>query len=605
MSYHFIGIGGIGMSSLAKLLLLKNKKVKGSDINVSEMTEDLKKRGAKIYEGHKKENIDSDDIIIYSTAIAEENEELSFARQKKLKVFHRSELLKNFIEKKFSILISGTHGKTTTSSLLTEVLLDAEVDPSYALGGILKLTNTNADLGESKFFIIEVDESDGSFLNYEGDIAIITNIEKEHLNYWKNLKNLKKGFSSFIDKIKRKKDLIWCKEDPILNEISPMGISYGFSKDAKIYADNIREENFSTLFDIHFDDKTYSDIRLNLLGKHNVLNALAVFGLARCLNISKRNIFKTFATFNGVKRRLDKIGEKNKAIFFDDYGHHPSEIKATLNALRDSVKEKRIICVFQPHRYSRTKELFDEFCHSFDYVDHLIITDIYSAGEKNTEIISSKKLIETIEKKSFYVEKTKLKQELLNIIKPHDVVIFFGAGDITKIGREIFSEYKNNPSKLKLSLLFGGKSSEHEVSQLSAKNIYNNLDPSIYDITPFYISKEGLWSKADANLKPIDDQKEVFSKEIFEILNKSDVCFPIFHGPCGEDGMIQGFLDTLEIPYVGPSYAACSCSMNKAWVKYIAKENDINTAKFSLKGELALCCTTVEHILSPLQFPFL
>lgn len=576
MGYHFIGIGGIGMSSLAKILLIKKFKVKGSDNSSSAILDTLKKKGAKIFIGHKKENILEDDIVVYSSAITNENEELAFAKEKNIKVLHRSDLLNELIKEHCSLAICGTHGKTTTTSLLTQVLIDANSKPTYSIGGILNATQTNADVGSGKFFVLEADESDGSFLKYAPNYAIMTNVEEDHLDYWKSLENLKKGFSDFAKNVKN--NFFWCKEDKVLNQLNLKGISYGFSKDAMLIADNVRLNGFSSSFDVSFKGKIYKDIVLNLAGKHMVLNALAVFGLALEIGIKEEAIRYSLACFRGVKRRMDKIGECNKTCFYDDYAHHPTEIKAVLKALRNAVNEKKILAVFQPHRFTRTKDLLEEFANAFKDADHVLITDIYSAGESPIENISSKNLVQKIKhpKCSYLPREDFLK--IKSIINPLEVVIFLGAGDITKLGRDVFNAYQKKPSKIKLGLIFGGKSPEHESSILSSQRIYQNLDRSIYDINVFGITKEGKWQLCtDFSFK---EQNEIFPTDVFKKLKDCDVCLPILHGPWGEDGMVQGFLDTLNIAYSGPSYPACSCGMNKAWVKYIALNNGINTARF-------------------------
>lgn len=635
MRYHFIGIGGIGMSSLAKILLQNNAKVKGSDLSMSDLLSELKERGATIYNGHKKENISEGDIVVYSSAIKENNPELAEAKAKKLKIIHRSELLKNLIAGHLPLLVTGTHGKTTTTSLLTQVLLDADLDPAYSIGGILNSTKSNANLGTGKYFVVEADESDGSFLNYSGFGGIILNIEKEHFAYWKNIENVKQGYLKFILNMERKDLVVWCNEDKILSQMKPPGESYGFSKEADLMAENIRHEDFQMVFDLVYKKRRYLNVRLNLLGKHNVLNSMAVFLLAKKLGINEEQIFKTFNSFSGVKRRMDKIGEVNKATFFDDYGHHPSEIKATLAGLRTGIKEKRIVCVFQPHRYTRVRELFEEFRKCFSDADQLIVTDIYSAGEDEKEKVDSRFFAEKIKeekKNAVYVEKEKLVSFLQKFIRPHDVVIFFGAGDIIKLSKEIFSQYQKNPSKLIVALIFGGKGLQHELSKASALSIYENLNSSIYDINLFYVAADGKWFEVDTELDPISknseeavlskaknakaslakasflkgsfgyadnenkrlknkdaiiDKKpnqnqidEIISFDILKKLTQSDICFPLFFCPWGEYGIIQGLFDTLNLPYIGPSYAACSYLMNKAAVKYIAKENGILTLEF-------------------------
>jgi UDP-N-acetylmuramate--alanine ligase len=576
--YHFIGIGGIGMSSLAKILLLKKKEVKGSDAHQSSILETLQKKGAKIFLGHKKENVQEGDVVIYSSAISHENEELLFAKEKKLKIMHRSDLLNEMIQGHVSLAICGTHGKTTTTSLLTEVLIDANLKPSYSIGGILNTTLTNADVGEGKHFVFEADESDGSFLKYFPSYAILTNVEEDHLDHWNSLENLKKGFSQFASQVKE--NFFWCNEDRVLKEMNLKGVSYGFTSDAMIYASNVKEKGFSSTFDVNYQKKVYRDVTINLAGKHNVLNALAVFGLALSLNVKEESIRYSLASFKGVKRRMEKIGECSKTLFLDDYAHHPSEIKAVLSALRSSVKEKRIVAVFQPHRLTRTRDLFDEFAKSFELADVAFITDIYSANENPIENIHSKNLVKKVKNtKCFYIAKEDF-LKVKNFIHPHDVVVFLGAGDITKLSRDVFNAYHKKPYKFKVGLIFGGKSLEHEQSVLSAKNICKNLDKSIYDVQLFGINKEGKWQICNHNFHFSKDHKDFFSLEIFKKLKECDICLPIVHGPYGEDGMVQGFLDILNIAYTGPSYATYVSGVDKAWVKYIALYNGINVVKF-------------------------
>jgi UDP-N-acetylmuramate--alanine ligase len=575
MSYHFIGIGGIGMSSLAKIVLERNGKVQGSDIKESDIVEKLREKGAKITIGHKKENVKGAKVVIYSSAIDKDNEEVKIAKRKKLKFLHRSELLKILMKGYKPLVVTGMHGKTTTTSLLTEVFIDAKKDPSYSIGGILNSKRNNAAHGRGEYFIVEADESDGSFLNYMGHGAIVTNVEKEHLDYWKSIENVEKGFLKFMSNIENRDLIFWCYEDEILRKIKK-GVSYGFSKKADIFAFNIRESGFFSIFDISFKGKVFKGIKLSLFGKHNILNSLAVFGLSISLGIEEKKIRKTFSSFLGVKRRMEKIGNVGEVLFLDDYAHHPTEIKKSLKGLKLAVKERKVIGVFQPHRYSRVRDLFKEFTNSFDFVDHLIVMDIYSASEKRIRGISSKNLVKNIKKPCEYVLKKNLFSKLLKLLRPHDVVVFLGAGNISDIGREFVKVFeKVGVKKIKLALFFGGRSNEHLISVLSCKNIYKNLDKEIYDISLFYITKEGVFKEMDENFKVIEKGCEILKR-----LNSFDICFPVLHGTCGEDGMIQGFFETLNIPYVGCDYRASVLSMNKTWVKCLAEKYGILTAKF-------------------------
>ena len=603
--YHFIGIGGIGMSAIAKILLQKKYIVKGSDLNNSSIIDDLKKRGAKIEIGHKKENVSSKDIVVISSAIDKKNREFLEAKNLNLKILHRSDLLDQLMTHSKSILITGTHGKTTTTSLLTEVFIKNKLDPSFVIGGILNSKNTNAHLGKGKYFIAEADESDGSFINISNKAyaAIVTNLEKEHLNYWKNFDNLKKAFIKFFDKIENKNLLLWCIDDKNLKSLNPEGISYGFSKEANLRATNIRIKDFQTIFDIQFFDKTFKDIIINQIGTHSVLNALSCFGLAYQLNIDEKVIRDAFMCFSGVKRRLEKILDHQKIEFFDDYAHHPTEIKTTLSALRSSIKERRLVAIFQPHRYSRIHDLLDDFTRCFRDADELIITDIYSASEKPIKNINEKLLVDLIKKQDVNVKHIKdknLEKYLLKNLNPFDVVVTLGAGDISSKIRKIAKTFQKNFSKkITLGVIYGGQSNEHDISIKSTKNYILGFDSSLYDLKYFKILKDGRWiQESDVfsekneilqisktlSKKKIATEKsnrnELLSGKILKELYSVDVCFPILHGPLGEDGMISAFLQTLNIAYIGTDYFTSPVAMDKAFSKTILKANGIDTLDF-------------------------
>lgn len=595
-SYHFIGIGGIGMSAIAKILLQKKNIVKGSDIKKSSVIDELKKIGAKIEIGHKKENISSTDIVVISSAIDKKNQEFLEAKNLNLKILHRSDLLDQLMKNSKPILITGTHGKTTTTSLLTEIFLENKLDPSFVIGGILNSKNTNAHLGKGKYFIAEADESDGSFINISKKAfgAIVTNLEEEHLNYWKNFDNLKKAFIKFFDKIEDKSYLLWCIDDKNLKKLNPKGISYGFSKEANLRATNIRIKNFQTIFDIKFFDKIFIDIIINQIGTHSVLNALSCFGLAYQLKIDEKVIRKAFISFSGVKRRLEKILDHQKIEFFDDYAHHPTEIKTTLSALRSSIKERRLIAIFQPHRYSRIKDLLDDFTKCFTDADELVITDIYSASEKPIKNINEKLLVDLIKKQDVDVKHIKdknLEKYLLKNLNPFDVVVTLGAGDISSKIRKISKNFQKKFSKkLKLGVIYGGQSNEHDISIKSTKNYILGFDRSLYDLKYFKILKDGYWiqendildAKSDTDIRAIKVSKKdgIVSKKILKELTSLDVCFPVLHGPMGEDGMISAFLQTLNIAYVGSDYFTSPVAMDKAFSKTILKANGIDTLDF-------------------------
>ncbi len=609
-SYHFIGIGGIGMSALARYLLQQKKSVKGSDIADNNNIKLLKKLGAKIQIGHDAKHLNEKDLVIFGTAISSKNPELVKAKKRNSLLLHRSDLLNELMKGYKSLLVTGTHGKTTTSSLLSYVLIIAKKDPSFIIGGLLQSHKTNGHYGKGDYFVCESDESDGSFLKSSGFGAIVTNVELEHMTYWKNFDALKEGFVKFFSLVDSKKHLFWCYEDPILNSLSQEGISYGFSEKAQIRAFNLRFDCFKSLFDISFHDKVYKDVELNLSGKHNVLNALAVFGLCINLNINETIIREAFISFQGVSRRMEKLKTIQEICFYDDYAHHPTEIRSTLQALREAVKERKIIAIFQPHRYTRVQDLQKEFSQAFLLADEVIVTDIYAASEKPIKNISSENLSDQININSKVNSKHIPDKDLFNylrsVIKPHDVVISLGAGDISKKMRGFVSDFKEK-NKINIALVFGGKSQEHEIAKISAKHIYENLEKSIYKVKLFYISKEGLWHQI-ANFSEIDNLKTKnrdFEKIISE-LSSCDVAFPVFHGPNGEDGMIQGFFETLNLPYTGCDYYSCAVAMNKSWTKQLAKNNNIATSSFlevsslEWKKDQGLI---VDEILAKLKLP--
>ncbi|NGX56315.1 MAG: UDP-N-acetylmuramate--L-alanine ligase [Candidatus Anoxychlamydiales bacterium] len=585
-TYHFIGIGGIGMSALAKILLQKKMIVKGSDVKFNQQIVFFKKNKAKIFLSHKKDNISKKDIVVFSTAInKQKNVEYLQAKKFKLQMYHRSDLLNEIMDGYNKILITGSHGKTTTTSLMSYVFTKANLDPSFVIGGISKAHNTNAHLGKGKYFIAESDESDGSFLKTKASCAIVTNLDEEHLNYWKTFANLEKAYIKFFDLIDNKETLLWCKDCKNLDEISPKGISYGFSKKADAVCSNVKQKGFFTYFDIKYKNRIYKDIQLNMIGNHSVLNALSVFVLSLNLGLDENIIRDAFKMFLGTKRRVDKIGTHLKIDFLDDYAHHPNEIKATLNAIRSAEKERKIIAIFQPHRYSRLKDTIEGLKDAFKDVDELIITDIYSAGEEKDKIIDEKYL------ESFLKETTKfvkyVPDEYLNIyLKEHleiyDLVVALGAGDISYKIREFFKEFSKNKRKIEVAILFGGRSNEHEVTISSTKNYLKLFDKNIFSLKYFKIKKDGKWLYSENDFLEYD-YEYTLDISFFKMLKKlvdSDLVFPIFHGPLGEDGMIAGFLETLNLPYLGADYKSSSLSMDKAFCKNIAKINKIKIVDF-------------------------
>lgn len=449
---HFIGIGGIGMSGLAKLLLKKQVKVSGSDQAASANTEALEKSGAKIYIGHHASHIEPGTPIVFSSDINQENPEIVAARQYQCPLWHRSDLLCKLMEDYHALVIAGTHGKTTTTSLLTTVLMEAGFDPAYAVGGIVNQLQSNAGHGDGKYFVAEGDESDGTFLKYTPFGAIVTNIDFDHMNFYKTEETLVSSFKQFMDKVSSKDHLFWCGDDIRLANLHPKGISYGFSQTCNLRIENAHQEGWQNQFDIVFNQKRYEKITLALTGRHNVLNASAVFGLALSLNVPEAAIRKAMANFGGVKRRCEKKGEVFGIQVYDDYAHHPTEIEATLKAVRAAVNQKRLIAVFQPHRYTRMEHCIGTFGHCFAPASEIVVTDLYSAGEKPIPGVTTEKIVEEIkshhEAPCHYIPRAQLSTFLRDFAKSQDVIITLGAGDITKLPGELLSELKSKHAKV-------------------------------------------------------------------------------------------------------------------------------------------------------------
>lgn len=449
-SYHFIGIGGIGMSGLAHLLLSQKLSVTGSDISFNPIIENLIKEGAVIHRGQAAENISPHTKVVYSSDIKSDNPEYEAAIKMHCPLLHRADLLAEILKKFRSLAVAGTHGKTTTSSLLATVLVEAGLDPSFAVGGMLPAFQRNARLGTGDLFAFEADESDRSFLKYYPFGAIITNIDNDHLiNYEGNIRQLVEAFKTFMEQVQSSQHLFWCREDAYLSQLHMPGQSYGFhsASDWKIVA--LHQEGFQIFFDLEHQGHIYSQIELALIGRHNVLNAAAVFGLAITLGVSEASIRQTFKTFQGVLRRCERKGVFNDILFLDDYAHHPTEIQTTLQGIRQAIGAKRLIAVFQPHRYSRTQDCLGQYGKIFEAANELIVTDIYGAGEIPIPSISPLLIQEEIAQHSNvscqYVPRTALSHYLSQLVQPHDVIVTLGAGDITKVSNETLSLLEKQP----------------------------------------------------------------------------------------------------------------------------------------------------------------
>jgi len=424
--YHLLGMGGTGMSALAHILHERGEIVSGHDLKETPRLNAVGIRSTS--------EIPHRSTVVYSSAITNDHPHLVSARQRGLPIMHRADLLKRLMDERHALLVTGTHGKTSTSALLSWVLQSAGLDPTYAIGGIVKNLKKNGGLGAGPYFVAEADESDGSFLNYFGKGAIVTNVERDHLDYWKTEANIIEGFKQFIAQVKEPKFLFYCHDDPILRGMSPPGISYGRS--GHLCLKRYEQDGTKMHLALSFRGSTYHRVEISLIGEKNALNALAVFGMALQLGIDEAKIRTAFLSYKGVERRLERIGEVESIIFYDDYAHHPTEVCMTLSALKQSYRGRRLMVVFQPHRYTRIQTL--DFSHSFDVADLVIITDVYSGGEvpiKGVDGLSFKKSLQG--DNAIYFNRKNLFEIFPKMLIPGDLVVFIGAGDICEIGRKL------------------------------------------------------------------------------------------------------------------------------------------------------------------------
>jgi len=446
---HFIGIGGIGMSGLAVVFHNLKFRITGSDINCSEITERLRKRGIKIVYNHKKENVIGADVVIYTTAITENNPEVNEARRLGIPVIHRSELLAELTRMKISVCISGTHGKTTTTSLISEILQKSSLSPTTVIGGVVK-GKSQAHSGKGDYLVCEADESDKSFLRLLPAYAVITNIEAEHLDHYKNFDEIKENFVYFANHVPFWGCTFLCADSPgnleIRNNIHRRVVLYGLNEFAHLRGRDIQRKNFGSLFSVLYQDKSVGKFIINLPGRHNVTNGLAAIGVGLELGIAIEKIKQALVEFKGVHRRMECIGKVNSIQIYEDYGHHPTEIAVTLQTFREYFPNRRIIAVFQPHRYTRTYYLFDQFALSFFYANIVIVTEIYAAHEIPIPGVSGEALTKRITKEQDFVYHIPDFDGIIDFlkknVKPNDIIVILGAGNITKISKQLLKELK-------------------------------------------------------------------------------------------------------------------------------------------------------------------
>ncbi len=444
---HFVGIGGIGMSGIAEVLLNLDYKVSGSDLRSSDTTERLAGLGAEIGIGHSADNLKNVDVVVISSAVHDDNPEVIEAKRLHVPVIPRAEMLAELMRMKYGIAIAGTHGKTTTTSMAASILGHAGIDPTIVIGGKLNAIGTNAQLGQGKFLLAEADESDGSFLVLSPTIAVVTNIDADHLDHYQGgIEEIKDTFVEFINKVPFYGLAILCLDDKNIREILPRVkkryMTYGLSSQADIRATHITHDGFQTSFVAHFKGYRLGEISFPMPGPHNVLNAMACIAVALELDVPFSAIQEGFAGFGGVGRRFTVKGEPQGIMVVDDYGHHPAEIRATLAAARQGWPERRIVAAFQPHRYTRTHELFDEFVTAFYDADVLILTDVYAAGEQpiagaSAERLGTEVLRHGQKDVTYIANRDLIPEHLARIVKEGDIVITLGAGNIWQQGEAL------------------------------------------------------------------------------------------------------------------------------------------------------------------------
>lgn len=445
---HFVGIGGIGMSGLAEILRSLDFDVRGSDLKANSTTERLVTLGVGILVGHKAENVIGADVVVYSSAIAGENPEIVEARALGIPVITRAEMLSELMRVKYGIAVAGSHGKTTTTSLVATILRSAGLDPTVVVGGKMAALGSNARLGAGDLLVAEADESDGSFLRLTPTIAIITNIDPEHLDHYGSHAALKEAFVEFAARVPFYGLAVVCLDHPHVQEILPRlrrrHVTYGMNSQADYAAMNLEFHGLRTEFDLAIRGKVMGRVALTMPGAHNVLNALAAIAVADELEVPLDVTRQALATFNGVGRRFTLVGTVNGIDLIDDYGHHPAEVRATLAAARNAYRERtrRVHVVFQPHRFTRTRDLFEEFSLAFNDADDLWITDIYAAGEAPIAGISAQALVQSVREHGHhrvqYARSLDAAREgVMAAAKPGDVVIALGAGDVNRVVRDI------------------------------------------------------------------------------------------------------------------------------------------------------------------------
>ena len=448
---HFVGIGGVGMCGIAEVLLNQGYRISGSDMRASAVTAHLERLGAQVFIGHGEENIDGADVVVTSSAVNEDNPEVQAARELRLPVVRRAEMLAELMRYRHGIAVAGTHGKTTTTSLVASILAEAGKDPTFVIGGRLTSAGTNAQLGGSRYLVAEADESDASFLHPQPMVAIVSNIDADHMDtYEGDFNKLKQTFVSFLHNLPFYGLAVMCTDDPVVSELLPEisrpVLTYGFDEDADFRAVDLVQEGFRSRFRVLRPDG-YADLEvaLNMPGRHNVLNALAAIAVATDEGVDDQAICRALESFQGVGRRFQVLGEVpvdgGNVTLVDDYGHHPREVQAVIRAVREGWPGRRLVMVYQPHRYTRTRDLYEDFVQVLQGVDQLVMLEVYAAGETPIPAADSRSLCRSIRKRGkepvFIENPAELADALRNLLQPGDLLLTQGAGNVTAISHDL------------------------------------------------------------------------------------------------------------------------------------------------------------------------
>ena len=445
---HFVGIGGSGMSGIAEVLVNLGYRVTGSDLAHGDATRRLKKLGAKVMKGHAAEHVTTADVVVVSSAIRPDNPEVVEARRRKIPVIPRAEMLAELMRLKYGIAVAGAHGKTSTTAMIAEVLTEGGLDPTVVIGGRVKSLRSGAKVGKGEFMVAEADESDGSFLKMKPTIAVVTNIDREHLDHYANLGVIQDAFVQFLSRVPFYGAAIVCLDEPNLRAILPRVdrklVTYGLSSDADLTADHVTFDGFGASFTVRRRRDKLGSVRLRVPGRHSVSNALAAIAAGLELDVPFGKIVKALRRFRAVDRRFQLKGEAFGARIVDDYGHHPTEIEATLAAARDGFGVRTIV-VFQPHRYSRTRALLEEFGRAFALADRVIVTEIYAAGEPALNGVDGRSVAEALSRQghravTFAPRLADVPKLVRASVQPGDLVLTLGAGDVWKVGDALLAE---------------------------------------------------------------------------------------------------------------------------------------------------------------------